>query len=764
MSETGVSSSPKRSNVTDGESCGLCRGVDTSRMVQCDECDKWFHYDCVNVDDSIEHKDWSCNSCVRKSLEREKSVLKEQTEELRRKQELWKQSQQQMQPEHTAKRSEKPEMEQQKPVESGQEQLQWHKHQQPSTSREQYPERHEINQQSPITNTGAIPKRFNHPSIPEVQRKQQGAEPLASSTARMATNSRCSYKCPSKTSRKRVKIQEFQSKALKARQSLEKRQLEECLELERQMLELEDSDADTTTDMDKVQEWLGSTDIFEEPNLKPVNETLLPGYTETPPKTGSVLKNNQIMRTERPDNEIPVTSFHLPASMSTPHRSELPRNLRDENNGYRNEPLNNSNLAARQTVKDLPRFGGDPEDWPRFIAAFERTSRMCAFRNDELLDRLERCLYDRAFSAVKCLLLHPDNVPIVINRLKTLFGNPDSIVDTMVKRVKQMPIPDADKLETMIDFGVAVQNLCATIQACRLDECMYDLTLLQELVEMLPTPIKMKWAYHLQKHGAATLLEFNGWIGRMVEAFSKVTRPRVSRKGQSKPKRDEVFLHVHTDEHSEDTIRRTCLACNEDCNNLEQCRRFQLMTIGARWSLIKDNNICRKCLTKHSKPCERKPCNKNGCNFLHHCLLHDDKKHKSSSSIDNPAQNASCNTHHCPLGGVLLKYIPVTLHGKGRSISTFAFFDGGSTCTLMEHDLWKELDLNGENYPLCINWTAGHGRYKADSVKCSLDIAGYQQGERYHLSKVHTVQSLDLPAQSMSVDDKTLPVSFEYSH
>lgn len=121
-------------------------------------------------------------------------------------------------------------------------------------------------------------------------------------------------------------------------------------------------------------------------------------------------------------------------------------------------PLDSGHSAARQTVKDLSKFGGDPEDWPRFIATHERTGRMCAFRNDELLDRLD---------AVKSLLLHPDNVPVIMNRLETLFGNPESIVESMVRRIRMMPPPKEEKMETIVYSGVEVQNLCATIQVCQ---------------------------------------------------------------------------------------------------------------------------------------------------------------------------------------------------------------------------------------------------------------------------------------------------------
>ncbi|XP_058449230.1 uncharacterized protein LOC131429196 [Malaya genurostris] len=178
------------------------------------------------------------------------------------------------------------------------------------------------------------------------------------------------------------------------------------------------------------------------------------------------------------------------------------------------------------------------------------------------------------------------------------------------------------------------------------------------------------------------------------------------------------------------------------------------MSLRARWELVNEKKICRKCLFKHFRSCDRRvPCDQNGCRFLHHPLLHDDSKHggrnPSSSSL-----NVSCNTHHCSLGGVLLKYIRVTIHGKEKSITTYAFLDARSTSTLMEHSLWEELNLKGEKTPLCISWTGGQSRYEEDSVKCTVDIAGAQSpAQRFRLQKVHTVRSLDLPPQSIATSD-----------
>lgn len=45
-------------------SCQLCKSADTDEMVACDQCNKWFHFLCVNVNSSIENKDWSCKKCL----------------------------------------------------------------------------------------------------------------------------------------------------------------------------------------------------------------------------------------------------------------------------------------------------------------------------------------------------------------------------------------------------------------------------------------------------------------------------------------------------------------------------------------------------------------------------------------------------------------------------------------------------------------------------------------------------------------------------
>lgn len=43
----------------------MCQGADNSRMVQCDTCDSWCHFDCVGVGDEVNDKEWNRFTCTK---------------------------------------------------------------------------------------------------------------------------------------------------------------------------------------------------------------------------------------------------------------------------------------------------------------------------------------------------------------------------------------------------------------------------------------------------------------------------------------------------------------------------------------------------------------------------------------------------------------------------------------------------------------------------------------------------------------------------
>lgn len=74
-------------------------------------------------------------------------------------------------------------------------------------------------------------------------------------------------------------------------------------------------------------------------------------------------------------------------------------------------------FLSRQGAKDLPRFDGNPDDWLLFSTQFWRTTQMCNFSMDENLLRLQRCLHGSAREAVRSLLVLPQNINVIMERL-----------------------------------------------------------------------------------------------------------------------------------------------------------------------------------------------------------------------------------------------------------------------------------------------------------------------------------------------------------
>ncbi|XP_065091343.1 uncharacterized protein LOC135712305 [Ochlerotatus camptorhynchus] len=161
---------------------------------------------------------------------------------------------------------------------------------------------------------------------------------------------------------------------------------------------------------------------------------------------------------------------------------------------------NSQQLAARHVVpKELPSFSGNPAEWPLFWSSFDTSTQMCGYTDAENLMRLQRSLKGDARKSVSCFLLHPANVAEVMNTLHSLYGRPDTIIQTLLNEVRATPTPKPEKLETLINFGLA------------------------ELVEKLPANIKLDWALHKQRVLVADLRAFAEYMNVLVTAASSVT-------------------------------------------------------------------------------------------------------------------------------------------------------------------------------------------------------------------------------------------------
>ncbi|XP_055527264.1 uncharacterized protein LOC129719873 [Wyeomyia smithii] len=418
-----------------------------------------------------------------------------------------------------------------------------------------------------------------------------------------------------------------------------------------------------------------------------------------------------------------------------------------------------SQLAARQVMsRDLPQFSGNPADWPVFISSFTNSTLACGYSSAENLCRLQRSLKGAAYESVQSRLLLPESVPHVLDTLYLLYGRPELLIQALLEKVRSVPVPKADRLETLIDFGMAVQSLCDHLEAAGQLAHLSNPTLLMELVGKLPAHIKMEWGNFLRNVSEVNLKTFGDFMSNIVISASKVTmyerRNIKSESGEKlKPKYRGTF-NAHSDITEEVRDKeRLCYVCKKTGHRVHDCKTFKALSVDERWNYINAKRLCRNCLCDHGRrSCRRSSyCGTNGCQYRHHPLLH---TMRSNNALSRPPYISSGEnyTHRQVEQSLFFRIIPVTLFGPRIVVNTFAFLDDGSSMTLIEETLVNQLGVHGDKRPLCLMWTGNVTRMETTSQQVSLSISAVGGQSMYPLDDVRSVKELSLPKQTLSYE------------
>ncbi|XP_062702256.1 uncharacterized protein LOC134285477 [Aedes albopictus] len=419
-----------------------------------------------------------------------------------------------------------------------------------------------------------------------------------------------------------------------------------------------------------------------------------------------------------------------------------------------------SQLAARQVMsRELPTFSGDPADWPIFISSFTNSSLACGYNSAENLARLQRCLKGPAYESVRSRLLLPESVPQVIDTLRLLYGRPELLISAQLQKVRSVPAPKAEKLETIIDFGIAVRSLCDHLEAAGQQEHLSNPTLLMELVEKLPAHTKLQWADYMQHHPVVNLKVFGDFMLRVVTAVSRVTMYVGGDSGNQQKTKQKGTVNAHISETGPESelVRekeRVCVCCKKPGHRIADCSTFKSYTVDNRWKFAQNNGLCRSCLNTHGRRICRNAmqCGIDGCEYRHHTLLHSNR----SSATERPTQGMSTvqnHTHRQYKQVLLFRIIPVVVSGPRGTVETFAFLDDGSDLSLIERSLVEQLGIDGWTKPLCLKWTGNVTRVESESKQVRISIQGVSSQKQHSLNDIRTVKELTLPEQSLNYDE-----------
>ncbi|XP_058448717.1 uncharacterized protein LOC131428686 [Malaya genurostris] len=747
-------------NPTSEHNCRLCKRPDIAEdMVACDACHSWFHYTCANVDTSVKDRDWQCVSCAPKN----KSDQAKNTGAIKK---------QLMVPSGTDKKS----------IAA-------------SKTSSRRSKKVLVDEKASITSSARARLELELQIIEE-QKQIQELELVSEKELRDRQLAQEKEMRDRELAIERKKIAE--DKAFAERKLAEERQfriqqmairkqsMEEKAKVVRQLshhgsnsrTSVAPSEPDSA---EKVTEWLKNngqqteglfkstlapTKTTNKNNLKP--DERVAGTSVSNDNEISVIQNCDLPKSNDATNPLLAKNNKIRMNSVYPNLFSVPRAPRISNmhnSSHCEEDImsriemsgefgpSNRQIAARQVMgKELPVFNGDPEEWPIWISNFERSTATCGFSLDENLIRLQRCLKGHALETVRSRLLSPASVPHVIKTLQMRYGRPETLIRTLTEKIRTLASPKTNDMESIIEFGNAVDNLVEHLKNAKLHAHLNNPSLLHDLVSKLPVEYRLQWSAFKSSIQVVDLSAFGTFMSTIVELAYEVVDDISTEKFSKAKQKDRAYLQTHTESRTlenslkfeENTTermhRKACPVCKFE-HRIVDCTEFKSMTIEDRVMAVQQKSLCRMCLNYHGKwPCKTwKGCGIDGCRLRHHALLHFDTarsvistSHVDRFKIDN---------------GPLLRILPVTLYGKTKKLDIFAFVDEGSQLTLLEAEIANQLSIDGPIEPLSLQWTGNVKRNESSSKSVCVEISG--SSRRFKLSGARTVENLMLPRQSM---------------
>ncbi|XP_060649602.1 uncharacterized protein LOC132786893 [Drosophila nasuta] len=271
----------------------------------------------------------------------------------------------------------------------------------------------------------------------------------------------------------------------------------------------------------------------------------------------------------------------------------------------------------------------------------------------------------------------------------------------------------------------------------------------------MPSSMKLDWGRHRLANQSVNMATFDNWLFNVAMCASMVTPYDVGRTTSAKASKERLFVHSVSDnneetqqrQHHGESEKTTCPKCG-GTHRLSECVDFRALKVKQRWEFVKSKRLCFCCFWRHLvRNCKAKEtCGVDGCKSIHHVLLHtaagsDGRTKLTGQTVHRSAnkEESSIMFHGRTASSPLFRYIPITIHGKSKSVKTFALADEGAACSLIERSLSDELELEGPATQLCLKWTGDVSKVENNSQSLDITVSTTSmESQRYILKNPYS--------------------------
>lgn len=291
-----------------------------------------------------------------------------------------------------------------------------------------------------------------------------------------------------------------------------------------------------------------------------------------------------------------------------------------------------------------------------------------------------------------------------IQALMEKYVQPRQLVQSELGRIMQTPVIKFSDYDGFENFALTVNSLVGMLKSLE-GENGFELKCgshVDRLISKLPPSYRDRFVEFcitnkiLEPNSDKTynLIHLAEWLQVKARAlrishqasdlYRENTQPRMAR-SKNQPSTSSYLVREKT--------KAYCPYCNETNHFLGGCQEFRKFSTDEIIQWIQSDKRCWRCGRKHNpeKCTLKRPC--NNCSDLHLTILHD----AIQKGVDKPTPsvNMYIDKDRRP-HNVMLKIVPVRLHGPNGCLDTYAVLDDGSMRTIILDEAVNKLDLTGE--------------------------------------------------------------------
>ncbi|XP_043203367.1 uncharacterized protein LOC122371257 [Amphibalanus amphitrite] len=406
--------------------------------------------------------------------------------------------------------------------------------------------------------------------------------------------------------------------------------------------------------------------------------------------------------------------------------------------------------AVRQSLPrlNLPKFGGEPAEWPKWSALFRTmVHNQPSLTPTEKMVHLQAAVTGVAEQAISGMLFDGRLYEEALKTLEERFGQQEDIVHAHLQNIFSCPNPShldpvlLEKLHSSIHCAVVIFKNFGYEGDLRSYEN------LRRVVQKLPPELKHEWGAHvLDLTQRPNLIDLDVWLQKKVRVavnYAAVSQPRRTPK-ENKLKPMQKTAQQRSTLVTDARTTGNCPCCKER-HEVTDCPLFLQKAVDERARWIAEVGRCFYCLqTGHGvRRCRSaKPCGIDNCTMRHHATLHGSKRVGRRTSRERVVAAASLKTDDVT---TLLQVVPVTILGSnGESKQVCALLDPGSQTSLVSEDVVTELGLHGERQTLRLQSVEGCGPLQT-SVKLKLELkASFGDGSSVVVPEAFSVKKINV--------------------